>query len=117
MTIGQFYDANPARRSSSELKFGDRWSTSAEPGCDYAVFWVEDAGEHVAMRAPHAMPFVAGRFAGLPPYGEADYTVEVLGVLNSAQVGAVTAGWQLAMPLADSLSWLRARVDAALRAP
>ena len=47
MDIEEFYDADPRRRASDEVRFGDEW-TDADGG-RYEVLWVADTGEVYAM--------------------------------------------------------------------
>ncbi|MFN8035625.1 MAG: hypothetical protein U0V73_06810 [Acidimicrobiia bacterium] len=41
--ITDFYDADPRRRESKELEFGNQWHDAA--GYRYKLSWVEDTGE------------------------------------------------------------------------
>jgi len=115
MDIEGFYDADPRRRHSEELSFGQDWHDAA--GVRWELNWVADTGEVYVMREP-AEP------VGMDPLGDswvADLptdlvTVEVLGVVTGRDiVERVFAGWPDAMPGDDSLSWVRdqvARADA-----
>jgi hypothetical protein len=84
LTIGQFYDADSRRRTPGERQFGDHWQSADEPGCDDAVYRLLGTGELIAMRAPHGRPTAFGSPEAVvaPHYGEADFTVDVLGVLD-----------------------------------
>ena len=50
MDIEEFYDANPARRSSEEVEFGRDWSDTQGNRCE--ISWVVDNGELYVMISP-----------------------------------------------------------------
>jgi len=105
-----FYDADPRRRHSEELEFGNDWM---DKGARTQVSWVEDTGELYAMRDPlgNLQADVIGDVRALPVADE-QLTVEVIGVVNGRDaIGAVMSGWEGAMTASDdSISWVRDRV-------
>jgi hypothetical protein len=105
-----FYDADPRRRRSEELEFGNDWMDS---GARTQVSWVEDTGELYAMRDP--LGGLASDVIGdmrATPVEERQLTVEVLGVVEGRDgIGAVMSGWESAMTADDnSLTWVRDRI-------
>jgi hypothetical protein len=115
-----FYDADPRRRHSEELEFGNDWTDN---GARTQVSWVEDTGELYAMRDP--LGGLASDTIGdmrATPVEEEQLTVEVLGVVTGRNaVAAVMSGWDSAMTASDnSLDWVRDRIahaDAELNDP
>jgi hypothetical protein len=110
MDIEEFYDADPRRRSSEEVAFGHEW-TDADGG-RYEIQWVADTGELYAMFEPVepiASDAVGDVFVQHMPVSAV--TVEVLGTFPTRdEIEQRLAGWQDAMPQADSVAWLRERV-------
>jgi hypothetical protein len=105
-----FYDADPRRRRSEELEFGNDWMDN---GARTQVSWVEDTGEIYAMRDPLGglASDVIGDVRAMP-VEEQQLTVEVLGVVAGREaIASVMSGWQSAMTATDdSLTWVRDRI-------
>jgi hypothetical protein len=105
-----FYDADPRRRHSEELEFGNDWM---DHGARTQVSWVEDTGELYAMRDPLGglQSDVIGDVRATP-VAEEQLAVQVLGVVNGRDtVASVMSGWETAMVADDdSLSWVRDRI-------
>ena len=112
MDIEEFYDADPRRRESDEVEFGQDWSDAAGVRCE--ISWVADTGELYAMREPNApinMDPVGDEYIEKLP--TESVTVEVLGVVPARDaLDAVLDGWQQAMGTPNSVEWVRARVAA-----
>ncbi len=110
MDLEQFYEADPRRRHSEELEFGEDWQ---ERGARTEVSWVEATGELYAMRDPlgHLETQLFGAET-VDPVANEDLGVQVLGVIRGREnVEAVMSGWEAAMPVGDnSLAWVRDRV-------
>jgi hypothetical protein len=110
MDIEEFYDENPARRSSEELEFGRDWSDSNGARCELS--WVLDTGELYVMAEP--TPGIASSGFGdefVTRIPTASMTVEVLGVIPTREgVDAVLAGWPDEMAKPDSIAWVRSRL-------
>jgi hypothetical protein len=108
--LEQFYDADPRRRTSEELEFGNDWRDN---GARTQVSWVETTGEIYAMRDPLGalVADVIGDTRASPVTDE-DLTVEVLGVVEGRdKVAAVMSGWDQAMTSGDnSITWVRDRI-------
>jgi hypothetical protein len=110
MDIEQFYDQNPARRTSTEFEYGTDW-TDADGG-RAELSWVEATGELYVMREP-VEPLVADMFGDerLQPLPTELLTVEVLGVVATrAELDRVLAGWATAMGGPGGLRWVRDRL-------
>jgi hypothetical protein len=105
-----FYDADPRRRHSEELEFGNDWT---DRGARTQVSWVEDTGELYAMRDPLGglQSDVIGDMRATP-VEEEQLTVEVLGVVNGRDaIASVMSGWEKAMVAdANSITWVRDRI-------
>lgn len=112
MDIEEFYDADPRRRESDEVEFGQDWSDAAGVRCE--ISWVADTGELYAMREPNApinMDPVGDEYIEKLP--TESVTVDVLGVVPDREsVDALLAGWEEAMRAPNSVEWVRARVAA-----
>lgn len=108
--IEEFYEANEARRESSEFEFGSEWTD--RDGNEYELSWVEATGELYLMLAPDSAvdTDVFGDFYA------AHADVEELSVLVIATLGShdavlsVLDGWEDAMLDDGSLEWLYSRV-------
>lgn len=110
MDIEDFYDADPRRRASAELQFGQDWHDAH--GRRYELNWVEDTGELYVMQdelpAVWSDPF--GDFVAYSADVE-DLVVRVLTVVpGREQVLAALAGWEQAMREPDSVGWLVQRL-------
>jgi hypothetical protein len=111
--IEEFYDENPARRTSEEFEFGRDWHDA--DGNRAEVSWVQDTGELYCMREP-TEPIVVDTLGGeyLQHIPEKDLVVEVLGTISTLEgVESALAGWSDAMNEPSSLTWLKDRVAAA----
>ncbi|MFN8035623.1 MAG: hypothetical protein U0V73_06800 [Acidimicrobiia bacterium] len=112
MDIEEFYDADPRRRASEELEFGRDWHDEA--GARFELSWVVDTGELYLMREPvEPLELDPLGDVGIIPMPTKAVTVEVLGtVADRDALGRVLDGWADAMPGANSVAWVRARVAA-----
>jgi hypothetical protein len=108
--IEEFYDADPRRRASDEVEFGQDWSDDAGVRCE--ISWVADTGEIYAMREPNApinMDPVGDEFIEQLPTEAV--LVEVLGVVPTRDaVDALLDGWEAAMGAPNSVEWVRDRL-------
>jgi hypothetical protein len=110
MDIEEFYDANPVRRSSEEIEFGQDW-TDAE-GNRGEISWIRDTGELYVMTAP-VEPIVTDPVGDefvqrLPTEA---VRVEVLQVIPTLEhVEQLLTGWSAAMRQPLSLDWVRNRL-------
>jgi hypothetical protein len=110
MDISEFYDADPRRRESSEVQFGDGWSTESDEHSTYRAEWLFETGELYVVREPHP----GGLFARFLDQLDIDQvevnelTVEILGTFKDEQaVQDALAGWDKHMKKTESLTWLR----------
>jgi len=111
--IEEFYDENPARRTSEEFEFGRDWHDA--DGNRAEASWVQDTGELYCMREP-TEAIIADTLGGeyLQRLPEQDLVVEVLGTIPTLDaVESALAGWSDAMSGSNSLAWLRDRVAGA----
>jgi len=111
MDIEEFYDADPRRRASDEVRFGDEW-TDADGG-RYEVLWVADTGEVYAMYEP-VEPIVSDAVGDVlvQHMPTSAVTVEILGTVPTRDdIDARLAGWEDAMPDQGSIAWVRERVS------
>ena len=111
MDIEEFYDADPRRRASDEVRFGDEW-TDADGG-RYEVLWVADTGEVYAMYEP-IEPLVSDAVGDVivQHMPASAVTVEILGnVATRDDIDARLEGWEKAMPDLGSITWVRERVS------
>jgi hypothetical protein len=110
MDISEFYDGDPRRRESSEVPFGDGWSTEADEHSTYRANWLYETGELYVVREPHP----GGLFAryldqlDIDQVDVSELTVEVLATFADEQaVQAALRGWDKHMQKHESLKWLR----------
>jgi hypothetical protein len=115
MDISEFYDSDPRRRESSEVQFGDGWSTEADEHSTYRAEWLTETGELYVVREPHP----GGLFARFLDQLDIDQvevkelTVEILGTFEDEQsVRAALDGWDKHMLKHESLTWLRGAASA-----
>jgi hypothetical protein len=111
-SIADFYDADPRRRESEEVEYGDGWTRHDDVHATYRLSHVRDTGELYLVREPHPGGILA-RYLDQLGVDQADVDellVEVLAVLPAEEVDRVLDGWQQAMHGTDSLPWVRARV-------
>jgi hypothetical protein len=110
MDISEFYDGDPRRRESSEVAFGDGWSTEADEHSTYRANWLFETGELYVVREPHPGGLFA-RYLDQLDIDQVDVnelTVEVLGTFDDEEaVQAALAGWDKHMLKHESLTWLR----------
>lgn len=111
MDIEEFYDQNPARRTSEEFEFGRDWSDA--DGNHAEVSWVQDTGELYLMTAPFE-PILASGLPGqedVAPLATDKVLVDVLGVFPTVEaVEGFLSGWRDAMAGPSSVEWLRDRI-------
>ncbi len=101
MDIEEFYDEDERRRASDEIQFGRDWY---EGDLRHEVAWIADTGEVYAMAEPFDRRGISIE----------SVTVEILGVIEGREaIDLALRGWQDAMPLPDSLTWVRERIAAA----
>lgn len=115
MDIAEFYDADPRRRESEEIIYGDGWTQAGDPHSTYRVSWVADTGEVYTVREPHPGGLLA-RYLDELEVEQADadeLRVEVLGTFDGDRVEAALGGWRTGMHGDHSLDWVRARLTAA----
>jgi hypothetical protein len=110
MDISEFYDGDPRRRESSEVQFGDGWSTPADEHSTYRAEWLFETGELYVVREPHP----GGAFAKFLDQLDIDQveinelTVEILGTFpDEKAVQDALTDWDKHMLKHDSLRWLR----------
>jgi hypothetical protein len=48
--VDEFY-ADPRRRDSEEVGLGRGWTSAADPGASFSLFWVAATGEVCALRS------------------------------------------------------------------
>lgn len=109
MNIHGFYGADPRRRESAEIPFGDGWTDQQDVHSTYRLSWVADTGEIYAVREPHPGGILA-RFLDQLDVDQAEVdalTVEVLAVADRAAIEAVMGGWPAVMSERNSLRWAR----------
>jgi hypothetical protein len=116
MDISEFYDGDPRRRESSEVPFGDGWSTEADEHSTYRANWLFETGELYVVREPHP----GGLFAryldqlDIDQVDVSELTVEILGTFSDEQaVQKALADWDKHMQKHESLNWLRQAAAAA----
>lgn len=111
MDIEEFYDENPARRSSAEFEYGSDWSDAT--GARWALSWVQATGEVYVMNEA-VEPIITDMFGDehVQRMPTKLLTVLVLGVVETrGQLDQILAGWSDAMATPDSLAWVRDRLD------
>lgn len=111
--IGEFYEADPRRRESVEVPFGDGWTTPADPRATYRMNYVVDTGEVYLVREPHHGGLLA-RYLDELHLDSPD--LDELQVEVYPQAGGQAAlehrlvGWQEHIGDQDSLDWVRDRL-------
>ena len=111
-SIADFYDADPRRRESEEIEYGDAWTVHEDAAATYRINLVVDTGELYAVREPHPGGILA-RYLDQLNVDQADagqLTVEILAVLTPDDAARLLEGWQDAMTGTDSLPWVLERV-------
>ena len=111
MDLRTFYAGDARRRHSEELEFGDAWSENSEA---FNVAWIAATGEVYATRHPLGgfVALVQGQGISPTRVPHRWLEVEVLGIVEDERtVTSVMSGWPEAMPQADSLAWVRDRLE------
>lgn len=112
LTIDDFYAENELRRDSAEFEFGDGWTDAS--GNLYELSWVESTGELYLMLEPEAEVGVDAFGDFWVGDGAEGLSVVVIGQYeNHEAVTATLEGWEEAVGVTGSLSWLFARVTTA----
>lgn len=109
MNIHDFYDADPRRRESEEITYGDGWTDEDDEHSTYRLNWVADTGEAYIVREPHPGGILA-RYLDALGFDQADVEelrVEILTTASRYDVDAALAGWPAVMPQRNSLRWVR----------
>jgi hypothetical protein len=112
-SIAAFYDADPRRRESEEVEYGDAWTRSEDSTATYRLSHVLATGELYVVREPHPGGILA-RYLDQLNVDQVDVdelTVDVLAVLPADEVPRALAGWQDAMTGTDSLRWVAERLS------
>jgi hypothetical protein len=116
MDIEEFYDADPRRRSSVEVEFGQDWRDAH--GVRHELSWIEDTGELYVMREPVPSGW-ATPFGGIHVRGAHSTDEKEIGEMSVAVVGHVQSreevdrlleGWEQAIEAPDSVAWLVQRL-------
>src|SRR3954447_1959167 len=113
-SIAAFYDADPRRRESDEVEYGDGWTRHSDQQATFRLSHVLETGELYAVREPHPGGILA-RFLDQLNVDQADVdqlTVEVLAVLPPEEADRLLEGWPDAMTGTDSLPWVYQRLEA-----
>ena len=116
MDLDDFYNGDPRRGRSPEVRFGGHWLDAS--GYAYAISWVEDTGELYAVRpveqADGPPPVVDPWAHVLPRRYHVETEVFVLLVEPSRQrVDTVLTGWADAQGEPGGFEELVARLDEA----
>lgn len=118
--LTDFYDADERRRGD-ELHFGVGWRTPRYSLFEFSLFWIRDTRELCALRAPVRGVGPRGPFsnplAPVPLYSnvqqqrEEDLRIEVLAVLEEANLREVLNGWQGHVDDPAGFDWVVSRVS------
>jgi hypothetical protein len=111
-SIAAFYDADPRRRDSEEVEYGDAWTLHDDAQATFRINHVLDTGELYAVREPHPGGILA-RFLDQLNVDQVDVNqlrVEVLAVLAPDDAVRLLDGWEDAMTGTDSLRWVQQRL-------
>lgn len=112
MDIARFYDEDERRRNSTEITFGDGWTSAADPHATFRLQFIVTTGELAAVREPHPGGLLA-RYLDAAHLDQAqvdELVVRVLGRFpDHAAVDRALAGWPHQMVGPDSLAWVRER--------
>ena len=114
MNIREFYEADPRRRASEEIQFGDGWTDENDGTATYRLSWVADTGEVYSVREPQHGGILA-RFLeqlGVDQVEVDELTVEILARGDRYDIEAALAGWPAVMPERNSLRWARRQLRA-----
>jgi hypothetical protein len=108
-----FLDANPRRRSPSDVSFGQRWT---KDGVKLSLAWFPGTGELCLLSSGTTPMNVVEAVTNLFGIGGAvtkDVRVSVIGILTREEVESVLSGWREAMRQPDSFDWLVDRLTQA----
>jgi hypothetical protein len=87
-SIAAFYRGRPDR--AAEVELGNRWTSERDPGAAFAISWIGETGELVALRRAEHPLFLGGGgiFAAVPtPLGNKAKTgMKVLGIVDLAHL-------------------------------
>jgi hypothetical protein len=113
-SIADFYDADPRRRNSEEIEFGDGWTRREDAHATYRVNLVLETGELYAVREPHRGGILARYFdqLGVEQADVDELRVTVLGVVDEAEAARLLDGWQEHMHGTHSLPWVEQQLSA-----
>jgi hypothetical protein len=112
LSIADFYDADPRRRDSEEVEYGDAWTRHSDATATYRLNHVLDTGELYVVREPHPGGILA-RFLDQLNVDQADVNslaVEVLATVPAEEAAQLLDGWQDAMAGTDSLPWVEGQL-------
>jgi hypothetical protein len=107
-SIADFYDADPRRRDSDEVEYGDAWTRHSDAHATYRLNHVLDTRELYVVREPHPGGILA-RYLDQLNVDQADVdqlAVEVLATVPEPEAAQLLDGWQDAMIGTDSLPWV-----------
>ncbi len=111
-SIADFYDADPRRRSSEEIEYGDGWTRHEDAHATYRVSLVVETGELYAVREPHPGGILARYLdqLGVDQAEVDELRVTVLGTVSESEAATLLDGWQEHMEGTNSLPWLEQRL-------
>ena len=116
MDLDEFYNGDPRRGGSPEVRFGGHWLD--ESGYAYAVSWLEETGELYAVRQvaqPDELPPFANPWARVLPRRD-DVETEVFVLLvepSRPRVDTLLIGWADLQGQPGGFEELVARLDKA----
>ena len=113
MRIQQFYERDPRRRASDEVKFGDDWRLAGEKG-SWSVFWLRDTGELAAYQtgwssnSGSSMTILGDVVSEAVEIAAAcrDEVAILLVDADEASLRATLSGWQEHVDLSDGFAWM-----------
>ena len=112
LSIADFYEADPRRRNSDEVEYGDAWTRHSDATATYRLNHVLDTGELYVVREPHPGGILA-RYLDQLNVDQADVdqlSVEILATVSPEEAAHLLDGWQDAMTGTDSLRWIQQRL-------
>jgi hypothetical protein len=95
MNLEEFYEANPLRKRSGEVDFGVMWRPPLHMSWHHRVSWIKYTGEVYAYDGATGEVLVLG---ATPPN-------------NREAIEAALEGWTNHIHDADSLTWVRYRLQ------
>ena len=110
MDIEDFYAQDERRRASAEYEFGSEWTD--RNGNVYELSWVEATGELYLMLGPDATVTIEPVFGDVVSYNESTEDLQIKVIMTLTSIDAVEdllVGWQDAMIVDGSISWLAER--------